>query len=79
MRQRLRNLVRDRQISRAELDENTATLIDAVLQSLVFCLSLLALVTCLARLPPLPGPAAHPPVAGQGWPEGQGLGLGISG
>ncbi len=81
MRQRLRDLTRAMRgsdpISQDELDENTAALIDAVLQSLVFCLALLALVTCLQRLPRLPAPGAH--AAPMAWPESQGMLVGFSG
>jgi hypothetical protein len=92
LRQRLRNLVRQPRvpvITHEELDENTAGLIDAVLQSLVFCLSLLALVTFLQRLPPLPSPPAGtasggvsgtaPSGRGAVWPTGQDLSLGFTG
>jgi hypothetical protein len=82
MRQRLRNLARGLRpygITLQELDENTGRLIDAALQSLVFCLSLLALVTCLARLPPLPAPVANPQPAMPAWPDPQGPFAGIAG
>jgi hypothetical protein len=54
---RLRNLRRASRTvtTRPQVDEETdRALTDAILQSALFCVSLLALVTCLARLPPQP-------------------------
>ena len=54
---RLRNLRRRHATTRNHEDvdpETDRALADAILQSAVFCLSLLALVTLLARLPPQP-------------------------